>query len=174
MKRLIITEEERSRILGMHQNAISRQYLMEDEAYEVIPITFYIPMKKDESGKLVFDPKSDLKFSANSIKGKDGKTTSLDNYKSFRVISFYGMGKSGNVTLKSVAKNGQNITGTISLPYNPELVKYLPGQIGQKDPEGFKKEIGIMVTTVDNTNPTIVGGPTYTTYEVQPTQPKTN
>ena len=29
MKRLIITEEERSRILGMHQNAIARQYLNE-------------------------------------------------------------------------------------------------------------------------------------------------
>jgi hypothetical protein len=32
MKKFIITEEERSRILGMHQSATARQYLMEDEA----------------------------------------------------------------------------------------------------------------------------------------------
>ena len=30
MKKLIITEDEKSRILEMHQNATSRQYLMED------------------------------------------------------------------------------------------------------------------------------------------------
>ena len=32
--KLIITEEERSRILGMHQNATSRQYLMEVTGYD--------------------------------------------------------------------------------------------------------------------------------------------
>ena len=32
MKRLIITEEERIKILGMHKNAISKEYLMEQKA----------------------------------------------------------------------------------------------------------------------------------------------
>jgi hypothetical protein len=34
MNRLIITEEEKSRILGMHQSATSRQYLMENTGYD--------------------------------------------------------------------------------------------------------------------------------------------
>ena len=31
MKRLIITEDEKSRILGMHKSATARQYLMEED-----------------------------------------------------------------------------------------------------------------------------------------------
>ena len=38
MKNLIITEEEKSRILGMHQSATARQYLMEEEP-KWVPLT---------------------------------------------------------------------------------------------------------------------------------------
>jgi|688.fasta_scaffold390023_2 hypothetical protein len=38
MKKFIITEEERSRILGMHQSATARQYLME-EGPKWVPLT---------------------------------------------------------------------------------------------------------------------------------------
>jgi hypothetical protein len=42
MNRLIITEEERSRILGMHKSATSRQYLTEDQAKDDASLNYIV------------------------------------------------------------------------------------------------------------------------------------
>lgn len=54
MNRLIITEEERSRILGMHQNAISRQYLMEDQS-KLQPVQQQVNLAVQEMNKTITD-----------------------------------------------------------------------------------------------------------------------
>ena len=63
MKNLIITEEEKSRILGMHQSATARQYLMEEEpkwvsltpqklnfkSWEITMRVSYLPVKDPQN-----------------------------------------------------------------------------------------------------------------------------
>ena len=51
MKKFIITEEERSRILGMHQSATARQYLNEDDSSIIINLTLTLKYNIDPATK---------------------------------------------------------------------------------------------------------------------------
>ena len=54
MKQFIISEQEKSRILEMHQNATSRQYLMEDDkGHDGQLIYVFLPWKKNAEGKAI-------------------------------------------------------------------------------------------------------------------------
>ena len=92
MKKLIITEEERSRILGMHQSATARQYLMEDQT-QLNKVQSYINSTVQEMNKLISDTAKQQQKTLPTIKIKnspkeqtvtatDGTTTkvTIDNY----------------------------------------------------------------------------------------------
>ena len=121
MKNLIITEEERSRILGMHQSATARQYLNEDDAYaQVVRMQFTVPVTKNETtGKNEIKKMGRLEFTVFNDKGTNGY--SLADITSVIEITFPNGTK---FKVKSTKDSNGNITGYIPLT-DDKFIKYL-------------------------------------------------
>ena len=108
MNKFIISESEKQRILEMHQNATSRQYLMEDTSRDVVytTITLYYDLLPNKVKKRV----QYMSFSTNV---STYKTEDIQTIKSFDL---------GGTVLSPTAQKmspEKVITGT--LPYNKSL-----------------------------------------------------
>jgi len=136
MKKLIITEEERSRILGMHQNATSRQYLMEDGAATVAPGTISVPYNIDKTGKPVLALNQYVNVTIINEKtpqNKKGWLTEM-GYDSLGQIQFQTAGLA--LPLKGIEKDSNgNLTGMFAItPSQKDLINYLTSMNGKNLP----------------------------------------
>jgi len=179
MKKFIITEEERSRILGMHQSATKKQYLNED-AVTVVPGTISVPYNIDsKTGAQVLATNQYVKVTIINEKtpqNKNGWLTEM-GYDSLGQIQFQTPGLS--FPLKDIKKDSNgNLTGMFAIvPSQKDLINYLTSMNGKNLPntnsvsielkgKGTVKSLPMGVTTKFTTyNPST---PTTTT----PTQTK--
>jgi hypothetical protein len=167
MNKFIISESEKQRILEMHQNATSRQYLMEDDVRKVIPIEIAIPaVKNQKTGKL--EPKSDtayLSYFAKNELGKNGMS-SLMNETNFLALKFGDIQCSKTSCLKTSKKDEQgNIVGSIYA--DQKLLNVLKTWVGQTDSSG---SLGMMISTQGPEGNTVIGSPKVYYKEILPTQ----
>jgi hypothetical protein len=108
MKQFIISEQEKSRILEMHQNATSKQYLNEDLS-QVILLSLTLQYKLEEGNIKKYSPT--VLFSAN---------VSSHGIKTIKQFSLFNQ---VDVSPSSQSLNGNIINGTLSL--SPEQIKIL-------------------------------------------------
>jgi hypothetical protein len=127
MKNIIITEQEKSRILGMHKTTTSRQYLTEQDQ-TVVSLTISVPYKKGANDQMVFDPNYQVKVFAPNVKGSE--QTSLENYTNIKGLEM-GENFVNPVTKKDA--NG-NIVGSFSIGNEKKLATYLKSQVGKTIP----------------------------------------
>jgi hypothetical protein len=136
MNRLIITEEERSRILGMHQSATKKQYLNED-AVTVAPGTISVPYNIDsKTGAQVLATNKYVKVTIINEKtpqNKNGWLTEM-GYDSLGQIQFQTPGLS--FPLKGIQKDSNgNLTGMFAItPSQKDLINYLTSMNGKNLP----------------------------------------
>ena len=163
MKQFIISEQEKSRILEMHQNATSRQYLMEDDGYTgpTLMGTMTVPFIKQKDGKEVFDRNTAISFTLTGDKNaKSIGETSLENIKSIANIKIDTV----NAGIKAIGNHG----ATVYTGGNQDIIKYLTNMVG-KTTEIGSKDILVTVNLVS-------GGsglyPSYTTFikKIRPQQ----
>lgn len=127
MNKFIISESEKQRILEMHQNATSRQYLNEDSDNYSIELTVTVPMMTNTSGQEVFDKSRMVVVKATNYGGEGGMDT-LNLYKSIaniKIDEFKPIGRAiGNNTYQFMASD-------------TKLQNFLVGNIGKnyQDPE---------------------------------------
>ncbi len=134
--KLIITEEERSRILGMHQSATSRQYLNEGDAVTVASGTISVPYNIDKNGKPVLATNQYVKVTIINEKtpqNKKGWLTEM-GYDSLGQIQFQTAGLA--FPLKGIQKDSNgNLTGMFAiLPSQTDLINYLTSMNGKNLP----------------------------------------
>ena len=168
MNKFIISESEKQRILEMHQNATSRQYLMEDDVRKVIPIEIAIPaVKNQKTGKL--EPKSDTAYLSYFAKNEPGKNgmSSLMNETNFLALKFGDIDCSKpSGCLKTSKKDNQgNIVGSIYA--DQKLLNVLKTYVGQTDSSG---SLGMKISTQGPEANTVIGSPKVYYKEIQPTQ----
>jgi hypothetical protein len=137
MKKLIITEEERSRILGMHNKAAGKQYLMEDGAVTVVPGTISVPYKIDpKTSTPVLALNQSVKVTIINEKtpqNKKGWLTEM-GYDSLGQIQFQTAGLA--FPLRGIQKDSNgNLTGMFAItPNQKELINYLTSMNGKNLP----------------------------------------
>jgi hypothetical protein len=164
MKQFIISEQEKIRILEMHQNATSRQYLNEDEtASQFIVMTIEIPTTKDSKGNTVIVDGGTVKYRAVNEKGT--KSSSLDNYSSFTSFKF---GET-NVTPTSTKAQDGSIYGAFLIPKGSTLKSYLNKMLKLSNTETQNTVLVTSKLTNNQTQPNY-GLPTYKTYNAGPAQ----
>ena len=125
MSKFIISEQEKSRILQMHQNATSRQYLNEDANSNIPQITFYLPQKKDASGKLVDNKVGLANYVITASKTPGGGFTT-DEYSKVSNFDFDGTKVGVSSSIKDSTTG--NINGKFGLDEKityPFLVAYV-------------------------------------------------
>jgi hypothetical protein len=134
------------------------------EAVEtVIPITFFLPQKKDATGNMVWDKTGGIKFNAPNTKGT--QETSLQNYESILGLDFStGGGGFAQVTSKKDAAG--NIIGVFSLPNDKKFFDYLAKLNGQTI-SGTQKKLLITMKLVGGSKNVFNGQPTFKTYDTQ-------
>jgi hypothetical protein len=114
MKQFIISEQEKSRILEMHQNATSRQYLNEDLS-QVILLSLTLQYKL-EAGNI-------KKYSPAVLFSADVSSHGIKTIKKFSLFNQV------DVSPSSQSLNGNIINGTLSL--SPEQIKTLRPMINK-------------------------------------------
>ena len=114
MKQFIISEQEKSRILEMHQNATSRQYLNEDLS-QVILLSLTLQYKL-EAGNI-------KKYSPAVLFSADVSSHGIKTIKKFSLFNQV------DVSPSSQSLNGNIINGTLSL--SPEQIKTLRPRINK-------------------------------------------
>ena len=141
MNKFIISESEKQRILEMHQNATSRQYLMEIHSSETINVT--IPWTKNAEGKEIY-AKSQFNNSEyyptfSYLEGDPDVVKQIDKDPSKNPYSIKRVGLPG--------------TQTEAIPIGPQkFVKgsdgnyYLTGKL--QIPQDIKTTWGVVVNTV--------------------------
>jgi len=119
MKKFIISEEERNRILGMHKTATSKHYLMEQvtgntPSFKVIT-SEWSQLPNDFNGYLVFDNLVELRTSTipNGEQLKSYFTTNKDSLTAAGYVSFTNNGV--NYLLAVDIDNGQVGSGECSI-----------------------------------------------------------
>jgi hypothetical protein len=136
MKKFIITEEERSRILGMHQSTAKRQYLNED-AVTVVPGTISVPYNIDpKTGAQVLATNQYVKvtiINEKTSQNKNGWLTEM-GYDSLGQIQFQTPGLA--FPLKGIQKDSNgNLTGMFAIvPTQKDLINYLTSMNGKNLP----------------------------------------
>jgi hypothetical protein len=161
MGKFFITEEEKSKILGM--------YLLEDDtAYETVKVNIAIPYQKDSTGKLQFNPNNWVKLIVVASKGKDiatGKksTSDLDGYTGISTISFPGT-KIIPIT-NGVKDASGNITGVFTMKNNTTLQDYLKSQVGKTN-DDFNKGIMLYLNDQSGRKQMVANPVSFTSYEV--------
>ena len=156
--KLIITEEERSRIIGMHQNATSRQYLMEDrrllnEEPQVAKMTVQIPTTKDKTGKTIVSyPQTKLIFTIFNQKGKNTTSLKVDGVKKIMQITLPDGTKL--TPFKQYKDESDNIIGEVVLTDDKKIAGTLQTLIGTNLAltDYQKMPISYMDTLGSNTN----------------------
>jgi hypothetical protein len=114
MKQFIISEQEKIRILEMHQNATSRQYLNEDLS-QVILLSLTLQYKL-EAGNI-------KKYSPAVLFSADVSSHGIKTIKKFSLFNQV------DVSPSSQSLNGNIINGTLSL--SPEQIKTLRPMINK-------------------------------------------
>ena len=114
MKQFIISEQEKSRILEMHQNATSKQYLNEDLS-QVILLSLTLQYKL-EAGNI-------KKYSPAVLFSADVSSHGIKTIKKFSLFNQV------DVSPSSQSLNGNIINGTLSL--SPEQIKTLRPMINK-------------------------------------------
>lgn len=141
--KFIISEQEKQRILEMHQNAISRQFLMEDDGYtgKIFIAKMTVPFIKQKDGKEVFDRSTPIAFTLTGDKDTNNVgETSLDNIKSVSEVKIY----SETPRVVPAGNHGASIyTGG-----NNEIINYLTKMVG-KTTEIGSKNILVRANLVD-------------------------
>jgi hypothetical protein len=107
--KFLISEQEKQRILEMHQSATSRQYLMEDEGItqsNTPTITIYLPYTlnpKDQSK--IYKTNQRAKFTISATKAPDGTFSTTEYKMPIKIISIDGVGPDTNSPFSSGAVN---------------------------------------------------------------------
>ena len=135
--KLIITEEERSRILGMHQNATSKQYLVEQETFQMV-LTLLYEINPQTNKKQYRDvvrysiPQMSKGFAGSGAQTVQSKETSQTDT-TISKIDFIRF-ENGGIAIKPLNQTlkGGNITGTIDTQQNPNLKNILLKNINKK------------------------------------------
>jgi hypothetical protein len=131
MKKFIISEQEKSRILEMHQSATSRQYLMEDSMRNLLPLTIYLPTKKDpKTGKVTMLSVGTAKYLVTATKSPDdptGKSFTTDDYAGIKGLFINGI--SATQVLSKKDTTTKNISGTFTV--TEPIYKYLKDFVGK-------------------------------------------
>ena len=110
MKQFIISEQEKSRILEMHQNATSRQFLMEDDkGHDGQVIEIFLPWKKNEKGEII---------PAREAFMKQGYTPSFRYYPG--QVEGTAIKNNGNKPVSSLSKIEDSTGNTVITPYNAQ------------------------------------------------------
>jgi hypothetical protein len=131
MKKFIISEQEKSRILEMHQSATSRQYLMENSMRNLLPLTIYLPTKKDpKTGKVTMLSVGTAKYLVTATKSPDdptGKSFTTDDYAGIKGLFINGI--SATQVLSKKDTTTKNISGTFTV--TEPIYKYLKDFVGK-------------------------------------------
>jgi hypothetical protein len=166
MGKFFITEEEKSKILGM--------YLLEDDTpgtfvpYETAKVNIAIPYQKDSTGKLQIYPNTWVKLTVVANKGKDITTgkkivSDLDDYTGISTISFPG---TKIIPITSGVKDASgNITGVFGMRNNQVLQDYLKSQLG-KTVDDFNKGINLYLNDQSGRKQMVANPVSFTSYEV--------
>jgi len=160
MNRLIITEEERSRILGMHNKAAGKQYLMEAAGY-VVQTTFKVPYSKDAKGNMVYDGSKRTYFTITNNKGKG--VTQLQGYNKVSSFTFAGI----NIkVLKSQKDSSGQITGELVIPGSDKnAVNFITSVKDKTLPINDERISVVLIKDDGSAEPTTIIPPTFTSYD---------
>lgn len=144
MGKFIITEEEKSRILGMHKSAISKEFLMEGEKEDTSLSNIFNQVAAEFNNAIKANPKLDqTQLTVSVIPGQG------DNGNTYKWI--YGgqqIPEDENLTIntKLLITNGPEQTGNLIFQtFNPSINKKLPKVFYYLGQGGLKKAVNTWV-----------------------------
>lgn len=116
---------EKINAYGLHEAVRTR---LTEQTGEVIVTTIFLPMKKDQNGKLQYSETSSIKFTATAspTPGVPGSTTH-DRYKNFAKLFINGVSVGGFKSTKDATTG--NISGIFFA--DKETFKYLKDKVGK-------------------------------------------
>ena len=141
MSKLIITEEERSRILGMHQNATSKQYLSE-QPIKNIAFNIQINLPLNNEGQADMNGKASFTLSGLGNKSSQEYTG---------IITSMLLGGNRVPGMSDQKLVGETITGNIWLKNDQKLYSILQPMMGKS--QLFVKDPNFMVVLGKKQNP---------------------
>ena len=116
---------EKINAYGLHEAVRAR---LTEQVGQVIVTTIFLPMKKDQNGKLQYSETSSIKFTATAAPtpGVPGSTTH-DRFKSFAKLFINGVSVGGFKSTKDATTG--NISGIFFC--DKETWKFLKGEVGK-------------------------------------------
>jgi hypothetical protein len=167
MKKIIrLTERDLTRIVKRVIN--ERQYLMEDSMLNLLPLTIYLPTKKDpKTGKVTMLSVGTAKYLVTASKSSDdptGKSFTTDEYTGIKGVFINGISAT-QVRSKKDTSTG-NISGTFTV--TEPIYKYLKDFVGK----GAQNSQDVYGNVILSSGGSEVKYTTWsvTTYDATPTQ----
>ena len=167
MKKIIrLTERDLTRIVKRVIN--ERQYLMEDSMRNLLPLTIYLPTKKDpKTGKVTMLSVGTAKYLVTASKSPDdptGKSFTTDEYTGIKGVFINGISATQVLSKKDTSTG--NISGTFTV--TEPIYKYLKDFVGK----GAQNSQDVYGNVILSSGKTEVKYATWsvTTYDATPTQ----